>query len=114
MPATFTIQRSADAQIYFLLTADNNELLLTSETYASKSSARTGIASVRVNAPIDARYRRKASSDGKHYFVLTAANAEPIGTGEMYNSAQAMQKGIEAVKRVAPNAPERDLTGDLG
>ncbi|OGT27505.1 MAG: hypothetical protein A2Z17_06735 [Gammaproteobacteria bacterium RBG_16_66_13] len=114
MPATFALRKSADAQFYFLLTADNNEPLLTGETYAAKSSARTGIESVRVNATIDARYQRKASSDGKHFFVLIAANFEPIGTSEMYNSGQAMEKGIEAVRHVAPNAREQDRTGEPG
>lgn len=50
------------------------------------------------------------SADGKHYFVLKAANSEVIGNSEMYSSEGAMENGIEAVMRVASAAPIKDLT----
>ncbi len=108
--ARFEIQRSSDAQFYFNLLAPNNEVILTSERYTAKASAQTGIDSVKVNAPIDARYDRREAKDASPYFVLRANNNEVIGKSEMYSSNQARDKGIDAVKTHAPGAEVRDLT----
>jgi uncharacterized protein YegP (UPF0339 family) len=83
---------------------------LTSERYKAKASAENGIASVKANAPDNARYERKTSTTKQEYFVLKAKNGEIIGTSEMYSSTQARETGIEAVKRDAPTAPTQDLT----
>ena len=110
MSAQYILRKSTNNQFYFYLTAENNEPILTSETYLSKDSAKGGIQSVRENSPIDSRYARLISSDGKYYFRLRAANNEIIGTSEMYNSEQARENGIQAVKRVSPTAPVNDQT----
>ena len=111
MPAAFILRRSIDGQFYFVLTAENNETLLTSEMYTAKTSAIKGIRSVRTHAIRPEAFSRLLSTSGQNYFVLRAANLEPIGASEMYASAQAMENGITAVRRVAPTAPERDETG---
>jgi uncharacterized protein YegP (UPF0339 family) len=105
MAAAYVLKKSADEQYYFNLRAENNETLLTSERYARKDSALSGIESMRRNAEDDQRFARKVSARGQHYFVLTAANGEPLGQSEEYASAAAMENGIAAVKRVAPSAP---------
>ncbi|TDA66882.1 MAG: DUF1508 domain-containing protein [Chloroflexi bacterium] len=110
MAGYYVIRPSANLKYYFTLEAENREKVLTSEMYNLKSSAREGIASVRVNSPIDARYMRKRSTRGLAYFVLTAANGEPIGTSEEYSSSQAMEDGISVVKRIGPTAVEVDRT----
>ncbi|NLG73143.1 MAG: YegP family protein [Chloroflexi bacterium] len=110
MPAQYKLRKSSNGQFYFSLTAENNEPILASEMYKSKDGALKGIESVRVNSPEDSRYVRNTSSDGKYYFVLRAANNEPIGRSEMYSSKQGMENGIQAVKRVGPNAPVSDET----
>jgi len=108
MPAQYVLRKSMNDQYYFNLTAENNEIILTSEQYISKSGAQQGIQSVRVNSPIDSRYERMMSSDSKHYFRLKAANNEIIGISEMYNTQQARENGIQAIKRVGPKAPVND------
>ena len=110
MSATFILRTTTNSQYYFNLTADNNEIILTSEQYKAKPSALNGIESVRTNAPNDDRYSRRTSVDGKPYFVLLAANGEPIGTSEQYTSKGAMETGVAAVKSNAPHAPVKDLT----
>lgn len=112
MAAQYKLQKSANGQFFFSLLAGNNEKILASEQYKAKDSALKGIESVKANSPNDARYERKTSSDGKFYFVLKAANGEPIGRSEMYNSERNMEKGIEAVKRVGPTAEVNDLTSE--
>lgn len=110
MSAKYEIKNSANGQYYFNLKAGNGEVILTSETYVSKAGAEGGIVSVRANAPVDSRYERKTAINGQKYFVLKAANNEPIGKSEMYSSAGAMENGIESVKTNAPAAPVVDLS----
>lgn len=99
----------SDSQYYFRLTAGNGEIILQSEGYKSKQNGWLGIASVKANAFFDKRFERKDSKDGKFYFVLKATNGEPIGKSEMYETADARDNGIAAVKKVASTAAEEDL-----
>jgi len=41
-------------------------------------------------------------SDEQFYFVLKAANSEPIRKSEMYTTEQAREDGVESVKENAP------------
>lgn len=106
----FQIYVGTDDQFYFNLKAANGEIILGSEGYTAKSSCQNGIASVKTNAKLDQRYLRKTASNGQVYFTLTAANNEPIGNSEMYGTAGAREKGIEAVKKTAPDANVEDKT----
>jgi uncharacterized protein len=108
MSSAYVIQKSTNNQFFFNLTANNNEKILTSETYKDKESAKEGIQSVRVNSPIDERYSRKTSVDNKCYFTLSAVNKEIIGKSETYSSPQAMENGIASVKLNGPIAPVID------
>lgn len=110
MKATFEIKKSTDGKFVFNLKAANDQVILTSQTYESKESADAGIASVKQNATIDARYEEKTGTDGQPYFVLHAANQQVIGRSQMYASREAMQKGIASVKQNAPGAAITDLT----
>jgi len=94
-------------QFRFHLRANNGEIILASEGYTTKVSARNGVVSVRANAPNDARYECKQTAAGWS-FNLKAANGEVIGTSEVYGSAQARDGGIESVKRNAPGAAEKE------
>ncbi len=100
----FQIYKGKNGQIYFRLRAANGEPILGSEGYTSKASCQNGVESVKENAPKAERYERRESSGGQAYFVLKAANQQVIGTSEMYSTAAARDKGIEAVMRAAPGA----------
>jgi len=95
-------QSSKNNEFYFSLKAGNGETILTSEGYKAKSGCTNGIASVKTNAPLDARYDRKDAPTFS--FTLKAANGEVIGRSESYSSASARDNGIESVKRNAPDA----------
>ena len=111
MAGKFELKKSTNAQFYFNLKAGNNEVILTGETYVAKQSALDGIASVRVNAPLDEHYERKVATDGSPFFTLKAANGQALGKSEMYSSASAMENGIASVKKNAPDATIDDETG---
>ena len=106
----FQIFVGKDDQFYFRLKAANGEIILGSEGYTAKPSCQNGIASVKENAPLDLRYKRKIASNGQFYFTLTGANGEPIGKSEMYTTEDARDNGIEAVKKTAPDANVEDIS----
>jgi uncharacterized protein len=110
MKTTFEIDRSADGKYFFNLKAANDQVILTSQTYHSKESAKEGIAAVRQNAPLEERYEEKQGTDGHPYFVLIAANRQVIGRSQMYSSSEAMRKGIDSVKKNGPIAETIDLS----
>ena len=96
--------KASGVQHMFNIKGGNHETVLTSERYLTKQGAQGGIASIKVNAPIDARYISRTSAGGAPYFVLKAANGEIIGTSEMYSTAAARDVGIAWVKMHAPTA----------
>jgi uncharacterized protein len=107
-PKFQVFQSTANSQYYFRLKAANGEIILKSEGYVAKASCTNGIASVKVNAPIDARYERK-ENNGKFSFNLKATNGEIIGTSESYTSMSSRENGIDSVKRNAPIAPIEEV-----
>jgi len=106
----FILKKGKDDQFYFTLYAGNNRAILQSEGYKSKSSAENGIESTRTNASFSSRFHQKRSLDDKLYFVLKAANGQVIGTSEMYETMNALEKGIDSVMRNAPQAKVEDNT----
>lgn len=109
MSGYYELKRSGD-QFMFNLKAANHEVILTSERYTSKASAQDGIASVRQNSPVDARYERKTATNGSPYFTLTATNGQTIGRSEMYSSTSARDNGIASVKTNGPTQTVKDNT----
>jgi uncharacterized protein YegP (UPF0339 family) len=47
----------------------------------------------------------KKSKNDMFYFNLTAKNGQVIATSEMFPTVDATKRGIEAVKKYAPDAP---------
>jgi uncharacterized protein len=106
----YILKKSSNLQFVWVLHAINGEVILpSSETYVSKQGALNGIASSKRNVA-DVNFLRKTATSGQPYFLQVAGNGEPLGRSEMYNSIQARENGIAAVKRDAPNAEIEDLT----
>ena len=110
MSAAFSIRKSTNGQFHFNLTAANNKIILSSETYRNKACAQAGIQSVKANCAADGRHELRTSAKGQPYFVLVAANKEIIGRSELYSSKSAMERGIASVKRNGRKAAIRDET----
>ena len=108
MSGKFDLKKTDSGKFMFNLLAGNNQVILTSELYDSKSAAENGIASVKKNAGDDSRFERKSSKNGDPYFVLMAGNGQQIGKSEMYSGAAAMENGIASVKANAPTAEVAD------
>lgn len=110
MAGKFELYKDKGGEFRFRLKAGNGEIILASEGYKRKSSALSGIESVRKNGPVDARYERKDSKSGKPMFNLKATNGQVIGTSETYSSEASRDNGIESVKKNAPEAKLDDQT----
>ena len=105
MAGKFVIKTAKNGKVFFSLKASNGQIILSSEMYESRKAAETGIASVKKNAANAGRFERKKSNKGEDYFVLKAANGEPIGKSETYSSSRSMENGIASVMKNAPGAP---------
>lgn len=106
----FIITKRKNEEFQFNLEATNGQVILTSEGYTTKASCKTGIESVKTNAPLDSRYAREMAKNDKYYFNLKAGNGEIIGTSQMYTSVYNRENGIESVKANAPEATIVDET----
>ncbi len=56
------------------------------------------------------KYVVETGEDNQFYFRLQAENGEPILASEGYVAKAGWENGIEAAKRVAPDAPIEDTT----
>ncbi|MGQ0605294.1 MAG: YegP family protein [Anaerolineales bacterium] len=104
------ILRKSKRGFSFNLVASNGQVILTSEAYTSRAGAMNGIAAVQKNATNAAAFDKRTAKDGSPYFVLVAANQEPIGRSEMYSSTSARSKGIASVMKQTSGAVIDDQT----
>jgi hypothetical protein len=100
----YEVFKGRNGKFYFRLKVQSGEIILSSQAYALRSSARRATGSVRNHASDAACYEPKTTKNGKSYFVLKARNNKIIGTSQTYASPQGMKKGIVAVKRAASRA----------
>jgi uncharacterized protein YegP (UPF0339 family) len=100
----FEIFEGKNGKFYFRLKVQSGEIILSSQAYALRSSARRATQSVRNHVSDAACFQAKKTKNGKSYFVLVARNSKVIGTSQRYASPQGMKKGIESVRKAAAKA----------
>jgi len=110
MKARYEVKWATNEERYFHLKAPNGEIIMHSENYKTLAGCENGIGSCREHAPYDRFYGRAITKGEKLFFHLRAANNRIIGQSELYESVQAREAGIEAVKRYASQADVVDLT----
>ena len=110
MAGKFEIYKDKAGEFRFRLKASNGQNILASEGYKTRASCVNGIESVKKNAPDDVRYERKETKAGKFSFNLKAANHQVIGTSQSYGSTASRDKGVESIKKQAPDAKVIDAT----
>ncbi len=67
-----------EGEYYFAYLDNDGEVVLRSEGYKSAGARDNGVASVKKNAPIEERWVKEKSDDGRHYWSLKAANKQEI------------------------------------
>ncbi len=100
----FNVKTGKDGQFYFNLTADNGQIILSSEGYTTKAACMNGIESVKKNSAESDNFEKLTSTNGKFYFVLKAGNGQVIGKSQMYESEDGMNNGIASCIKNAHNA----------
>ena len=101
----FEVFAGKNGKFYFRLKVQSGEIILSSQAYALRSSARRAIQSIRDHASDAACYVTKKNKAGKSFFNLVARNSKVIGTSQAYASPQGAKNGIDAGKRAPANAP---------
>jgi uncharacterized protein YegP (UPF0339 family) len=56
-----------------------------------------------------ARFEVRRRRGGQFYFVVVGGNNQVVATSENYGSKARCERGIESVRRMAAEAPVRDL-----
>lgn len=101
----------------------NAEVMVWSENYASKASAKNCIESIKKNAPGAAtvdltkeetgsgyRFELVESKNGETFVRFKAANGETMVRSETYASKASAKNCIDSVKKNGPDAPVEDET----
>jgi uncharacterized protein YegP (UPF0339 family) len=96
--ARFETFKGQDNKTYFRLRAANGQIVLSSQGYASKSSAESGIATVKKNGIDATRFDVFEGVNGQHTFRLKAGNGQIIGRGEMYASKSNAFRATESIR----------------
>ncbi len=104
----FELKKSKD-KYHFVLKAGNGQVILSSQMYASKSSAMNGIESVKKNCGDDKCYEMKTAKNGKVHFNVKSTNGQIIGSSQMYAAESGAKNGMASVRKNAPNAGIKEL-----
>lgn len=105
-------------KVHVHLIANNNRVIISSQTYASIANVKIGIESVRTNcaAPVEnqtvegyevlkhPKYEVYLDVGGKPRFRLKALNGEIIAVSQAYADKSSCIKGIASIGSHAPNA----------
>ena len=94
----FVISSRKNGAYHFNLKAGNGHVILSSESYKSKTACQNGIESVKKNAVNNARFEKITAPNGKFYFTLKASNGQVLGTSEMYETLSGLENGVESVQ----------------
>lgn len=96
----FEVFQGEDRQAYFRLRANNGEILLGSEGYASSSNAKRAIESVVANGSDAGMYEVSETASGQWAVRLVAANGQVIGRGEAYASESNAERAIARMAEI--------------
>ncbi len=114
----FVIKQTKSGGYGFNLKATNGQVIATGQTYRSLLSCKKGIASIQKNAsvaPVEdqtvegfevlkhPKFEIYTDKAGETRFRLKAANGQIIATGEGYKTKASCLKGVESVKKNAPD-----------
>ena len=114
----FVIKQTKSGGYGFNLKATNGQVIATGQTYKSLLSCKKGIASVQKNVSVASvedqtvegfevlkhpKFEIYTDKAGETRFRLKAANGQIIATGEGYKTKASCLKGVESVKKNAPD-----------
>jgi uncharacterized protein len=96
----FELFSGEDGKSYFRLRAGNGEVLLSSQAYTAKTSAKKGIDSVKENGSEAASFKVFEAWDGGWAISLVATNGEVIARGESYASKSNATRAVNRITEI--------------
>lgn len=96
----FELFTGEDSKSYFRLRSGNGEILLGSQGYTAKASAKKGIESVQANGAEASSFDVFEAWDGAWAVVLVAANGEIIARGETYSSKSNATRAVTRMTEI--------------
>jgi hypothetical protein len=115
----FVTKQTKNGGFTFNLKAANGQVIAQSQTYKSEATLKTGIESVKKNAPIakiedqtvegfktetNPKFEIYTDKKGEFRFRLKAKNGQIIATGEGYTTIKACKNGVASIQKNAPDA----------
>ena len=115
----FVTKQTKSGGFTFNLKAPNGQVIASSQTYKSEATLKTGIESVKKNAPVAAiedqtvegfateknpKFEIYADKKGEFRFRLKAKNGQIIAVGEGYTTVKACKNGVASIQKNAPDA----------
>ena len=104
----FIINKKANGEFQFDFIDKRGKLILSSGGYTRKLMCIKGIESVKRNSQDSTKFFRKTSLNNETYFNLKAFNGKIIGVSKMFKDRFSRDKGIESLKKKAPEASIED------
>ena len=113
--------KESKSGVKFDLKASNGEIILSSQSYRSLRSCKSGIASITKNAPIAAledqtaegyekqkcpKFEVYTDKAGEYRFRLKAKNGQIIGVGEGYKKKASCLNGVDSIRKNADSKTE--------
>lgn len=92
------------------LKAGNGEVILSSQSYKAKASAKKGIASIMKHSAMPECFERKVARNKKPFFTIKALNGQQIGKSQFYDSDRSCENGIKSASKNGPTSKIIDLT----
>lgn len=107
----WVIKEKGEGEFVAFLYANNGELILTSEIYASEESARTGIETIKKNIGGDVQIYKDKNRN--YYFKLKSVKNRILCVGETYKTRDLCENAADSVKRFADSPVQDGVEKDI-
>lgn len=95
-------QKEKSSAFSFSFVDDENRMIIRSETYRTKDSAKKGIRAVIKNANKENRYVLEKTTDGEFFFKLKSSNGIIVTTSAMFPTERDRQDAIDQLAALTP------------
>ena len=106
------IREKSEGEFVSYLHANNGEIILTSEIYASVDGAKKGVATIKKSIDSDS-FQLYCDKNRNYYFKLKNASNRFLCVGETYPTKASCLSAIESVKRFADSPLAEEIEKDL-
>lgn len=107
----WVIKEKGEGEFVAFLYANNGELILTSEIYASEESARTGVETIKKNIGGDVQIYKDKNRN--YYFKLKSVKNRILCVGETYKTRDLCENAADSVKRFADSPVQDGVEKDI-